>query len=83
MTSQILKVTSAFLASPFTTDQKSQNKNLNILRTERAFEINKKRFSSFQKALIEANKQNFFLKVRLTKAKQLLHQFFVIYTLFS
>ena len=39
MTSQILKLTFAFLSNYFLHDQKSQGKNLNILRTKKAFKV--------------------------------------------
>ena len=44
VTSEILKLSSAFLSSLFLHTQKSQDKNLIILRTKRAFKWNKKAF---------------------------------------
>ena len=43
-----------FLIKPFSTRPKSQDENLNILRTKRGFKMNKKHFSSFFMGLLVA-----------------------------
>ena len=44
VTSKILKLTLSFLSSHFSTRPKSQDKNLNIFRTKRAFKVKWKAF---------------------------------------
>ena len=44
VTSQILKLTTAFLSSRFSTQPKSQHKNVNISRTKRVFIMKERTF---------------------------------------
>ena len=49
-----------FNQAVFSTCRKSQDRNLNILRTKRAFKMKQKTFfHQFGRAIIEANKKNF------------------------